>query len=151
MLNWLNKQLMLEEKIKFIFKPYILSMLIFSVGFTLFFTLLKTIFLDHIDLFIVDFIVPVIFGLIYVFVYLFKYPFQNLMFDNKLNFIRLVLFCTITPLFILQLTISKYLLNEELIEPLMLFIFSEIFTLFVFLISLKFAKVKSNNQLYNSF
>ncbi len=140
-----------KEKIKFIFKPYILSMLIFSVGFTLFFTLLKTIFLDHIDLFIVDFIVPVIFGLIYVFVYLFKYPFQNLMFDNKLNFIRLVLFCTITPLFILQLTISKYLLNEELIEPLMLFIFSEIFTLFVFLISLKFAKVKSNNQLYNSF
>ena len=140
-----------KEKIKFIFKPYILSMLIFSVGFTLFFTLLKTIFLDHIDLFIVDFIVPVIFGLIYVFVYLFKYPFQNLMFDNKLNFIRLVLFCTITPLFILQLTSSKYLLNEELIEPLMLFIFSEILTLFVFLISLKFAKVKSNNQLYNSF
>ena len=140
-----------KEKIKFIFKPYILSMLIFSVGFTLFFTLLKTIFLDHIDLFIVDFIVPAIFGFIYVFAYLFKFSFQNLMFDNKLNFIRLVLFCTITPLFILQLTISKYLLNEELIEPLMLFIFSEIFTLFVFLISLKFAKVKSNNQLYNSF
>ena len=140
-----------KEKIKFIFKPYILSMLIFSVGFTLFFTLLKTIFLDHIDLFIVDFIVPVIFGLIYVFVYLFKFSFQNLVFDNKLNFTRLVLFCTITPLFILQITISKYLLNEELIEPLMLFIFSEIFTLFVFLISLKFAKVKSNNQLYNSF
>ena len=140
-----------KEKIKFIFKPYILSMLIFSVGFTLFFTLLKTIFLDHIDLFIVDFIVPVIFGLIYVFVYLFKFSFQNLVFDNKLNFTRLVLFCTITPLFLLQLTISKYLLNEKLIEPLMLFIFSEIFTLFVFLISLKFAKVKSNNQLYNSF
>ncbi len=140
-----------KEKIKFIFKPYILSMLIFSVGFTLFFTILKTIFLDHIDLFIVDFIVPVIFGLIYVFVYLFKFPFQNLVFDNKLNFTRLVLFCTITPLLLLQLTISKYLLNEELIEPLMLFIFSEIFTLFVFLISLKFAKVKSNNQLYNSF
>ncbi len=140
-----------KEKIKFIFKPYILSMLIFSVGFTLFFTLLKTIFLDHIDLFIVDFIVPVIFGLIYVFVYLFKFPFQNLVFDNKLNFTRLVLFCTITPLLLLQLTISKYLLNEKLIEPLMLFIFSEIFTLFSFLISLKFAKVKSNNQLYNSF
>jgi len=140
-----------KEKIKFIFKPYILSMLIFSVGFTLFFTLLKTIFLDHIDVFIVDFIVPVIFGLIYVFVYLFKFSFQNLVFDNKLNFTRLVLFCTITPLFLLQLTISKYLLNEKLIEPLMLFIFSEIFTLFVFLISLKFAKVKSNNQLYNSF
>ncbi len=140
-----------KEKIKFIFKPYISSTLIFSVGFTLFFTLLKTIFLDHIDLFIVDFIVPVIFGLIYVFVYLFKFSFQNLVFDNKLNFTRLVLFCTITPLFLLQLTISKYLLNEELIEPLMLFIFSEIFTLFVFLISLKFAKVKSNNQLYNSF
>lgn len=143
--------LMKKEKIKFIFKPYISSTLIFSVGFTLFFTLLKTIFLDHIDLFIVDFIVPVIFGLIYVFVYLFKFSFQNLVFDNKLNFTRLVLFCTITPLFLLQLTISKYLLNEELIEPLMLFIFSEIFTLFVFLISLKFAKVKSNNQLYNSF
>ena len=140
-----------KEKIKFIFKPYILSMLIFSVGFTLFFTLLKTIFLDHIDLFIVDFIVPVIFGLIYVFIYLFKFPFQNLVFDNKLNFTRLVLFCTITPLFLLQLTISKYLLNEKLIEPLMIFIFSEIFTLFVFLINLKFAKVKSNNQLYNSF
>ena len=140
-----------KEKIKFIFKPYILSMLIFSVGFTLFFTLLKTIFLDHIDVFIVDFIVPVIFGLIYVFIYLFKFPFQNLVFDNKLNFTRLVLFCTIKPLFLLQLTISKYLLNEKLIEPLMLFIFSEIFTLFVFLISLKFAKVKSNNQLYNSF
>lgn len=140
-----------KEKIKFIFKPYILSMLIFSVGFTLFFTLLKTIFLDHIDLFIVDFIVPVIFGLIYVFIYLFKFPFQNLVFDNKLNFTRLVLFCTITPLFLLQLTISKYLLNEELIEPLMLYIFSEIFTLFVFLINLKFAKVKFNKQLYNSF
>jgi len=140
-----------KEKIKFIFKPYILSMLIFSVGFTLFFTLLKTIFLDHIDLFIVDFIVPAIFGFIYVFAYLFKFSFQNLVFDNKLNFTRLVLFCTITPLLLLQLTISKYLLNEELIEPLMLFIFSEIFTLFVFLISLKFAKVKSNNQLYNSF
>lgn len=140
-----------KEKIKFIFKPYILSMLIFSVGFTLFFTLLKTIFLDHIDLFIVDFIVPVIFGLIYVFVYLFKFSFQNLVFDNKLNFTRLVLFCTITPLFILQITISKYLLNEELIEPFITFIFLEIFTLFSFLISLKFAKVKSNNQLYNSF
>lgn len=143
--------LMTKEKIKFIFKPYISSTLIFSVGFTLFFTLLKTIFLNHIDLFIVDFIVPAIFGLIYVFAYLFKFSFQNLVFDNKLNFTRLVLFCTITPLFLLQLTISKYLLNEELIEPLMLFIFSEIFTLFVFLISLKFAKVKSNNQLYNSF
>ena len=140
-----------KEKIKFIFKPYISSTLIFSVGFTLFFTLLKTIFLDHIDLFIVDFIVPAIFGFIYVFAYLFKFSFQNLVFDNKLNFTRLVLFCTITPLLLLQLTISKYLLNEELIEPLMLFIFSEIFTLFVFLISLKFAKVKSNNQLYNSF
>lgn len=140
-----------KEKIKFIFKPYILSMLIFSVGFTLFFTLLKTIFLDHIDLFIVDFIVPAIFGFIYVFAYLFKFSFQNLVFDNKLNFTRLVLFCTITPLLLLQLTISKYLLIEELIEPLMLFIFSEIFTLFVFLISLKFAKVKFNNQLYNSF
>ncbi len=140
-----------KEKIKFIFKPYILSMLIFSVGFTLFFTLLKTIFLDHIDLFIVDFIVPAIFGFIYVFAYLFKFSFQNLVFDNKLNFTRLVLFCTITPLLLLQLTISKYLLNEELIEPLMIFIFSEIFTLFSFLISLKFAKVKSNNQLYNSF
>lgn len=126
-------------------------MLIFSVGFTLFFTLLKTIFLDHIDLFIVDFIVPAIFGFIYVFAYLFKFSFQNLVFDNKLNFTRLVLFCTITPLLLLQLTISKYLLNEELIEPLMIFIFSEIFTLFSFLISLKFAKVKSNNQLYNSF
>ncbi len=140
-----------KEKIKFIFKPYILSMLIFSVGFTLFFTLLKTIFLDHIDLFIVDFIVPAIFGFIYVFAYLFKFSFQNLVFDNKLNFTRLVLFCTITPLLLLQLTISKYLLIEELIEPLMIFIFSEIFTLFVFLISLKFAKVKFNNQLYNSF
>ncbi|HAD79891.1 MAG TPA: hypothetical protein DCF99_11485 [Flavobacteriaceae bacterium] len=140
-----------KEKIKFIFKPYILSTLIFSVGFTLFFTLLKTIFLNDIDLFIVDFIVPVIFGLIYVFVYLFKFPFQNLVFDNKLNFTRLVLFCTITPLFLLQLTISKYLLNEEFIEPFMLFIFLEVFTLFSFLISLKFTKVKSNNQLYNSF
>lgn len=140
-----------KEKIKFIFKPYILSTLIFSVGFTLFFTLLKTIFLDQIDLFIVDFIVPAIFGFIYVFAYLFKFSFQNLVFDNKLNFTRLVLFCTITPLLLLQLTISKYLLIEELIEPLMLFIFSEIFTLFVFLISLKLAKVKSNNQLYNSF
>lgn len=140
-----------KEKIKFIFKPYILSMLIFSVGFTLFFTLLKTIFLDHIDLFIVDFIVPAIFGFIYVFAYLFKFSFQNLVFDNKLNFTRLVLFCTITPLFILQITISKYLLNEEFIEPFILFIFLEVFTLFTFLISLKFAKVKSNNQLYNSF
>lgn len=140
-----------KEKIKFIFKPYILSTLIFSVGFTLFFTLLKTIFLNDIDLFIVDFIVPVIFGLIYVFAYLFKFSFQNLVFDNKLNFTRLVLFCTITPLLLLQLTISKYLLNEEFIEPFMLFIFLEVFTLFSFLISLKFTKVKSNNQLYNSF
>ena len=56
--------LMKKEKIKFIFKPYISSTLIFSVGFTLFFTLLKTIFLDHIDLFIVDFIVPVLFPLL---------------------------------------------------------------------------------------
>ena len=128
-----------------------MTLILGKLTFTLFFTLLKTIFLDHIDLFIVDFIVPVIFGLIYVFVYLFKFSFQNLVFDNKLNFTRLVLFCTITPLFILQITISKYLLNEELIEPFITFIFLEIFTLFSFLISLKFAKVKSNNQLYNSF
>lgn len=140
-----------KEKIKVIFKPYILSNFIFTITLTICFTLLKTILLTNIDLFIIDFIIPFLFGLIFVFVYLFKFPFKNLIFENELNFTRLILFCTITPLFILQHTISKFIQNEEFVKPLMLFIFLEVFTLFTFLINLKFTKVKSNKQFYNSF
>lgn len=136
-----------KDKIKLIYQPWLISSFIFTIGFTLCFTFLKSIFLDHIDLFSIDFIFPVIFGFFFVFVYLYKFPFSSLIIENKFNFTRSILFYTITPLYILQHVISKYLLKEQYIQPLILFVVLEVFILLVFLSTLKFVKVKHTTQL----
>lgn len=136
-----------KEKIKFIYKPWLISSCIFTIGFTLCFTFLKSIFLDNIDLFIIDFIFPVIFGFIFVFIYLYKFSFNNLIIENKFNFTRSILFYTITPLFILQHTISKYLLKEDYIKPFLFFICTTLIIQLLFFITLRFIKVKFSNQL----
>jgi len=96
----------------------------------------------------IDLIFPLIVGLIFIFFYLFKFPFKNILIENKFNFTRALIFYTITPLIILQVTISKYFLNEEYIKSLFIFIVIIILIFLLNFITIKFMKVKLSNQLY---